>query len=346
MKRLLAITEGPDFVCYRYRIGAFRDMLAERGWQLEVLPRAQSVGAFFQQLQTIAAADGVVLQRRLCGWARRTLIRWAAKVLIYDFDDAVFLRDSNCLKTAADASRFRRFRRTIRVADACFAGNNHLQERAVELAPNTNVHLMPTCVDPNRYRLAAHDSTGADVQLVWIGSRSTSASLVDAHAGLVAASQQTPGLTLKAISDYVPPLNNVRVLAKPWSNDTEAEEIAQSDIGIAWLPEHPWSLGKCGLKVLQYMAAGLPVVANRIGVHQQLVVHGETGFLANEPEEWGDAIAKLAHSPTLRREMGRAGRAHLVRHFSVQQWGPRFASLVDQLCCVENSAATVEAIAP
>ena len=79
----------------------------------------------------------------------------------------------------------------------------------------------------------------------------------------------------------------MKVVFRPWSRETETAELAEGDIGIAYMPDDSWSLGKCGLKVLQYMAAGLPVVANPVGVHREMIVHGETGFLADTPERVG-----------------------------------------------------------
>ena len=103
---------------------------------------------------------------------------------------------------------------------------------------------------------------------------------------------------------------------------------AAADIGISWLPNDLWSRGKCGLKVLQYMAAGLPVVANPVGVQGDMVRHGETGFLANTDEEWLEAIGRLARDPVLRQCMGRAGRRRVEAHFSV---GTGFASWLSLL---------------
>ena len=115
------------------------------------------------------------------------------------------------------------------------------------------------------------------------------------------------------------------------SASTEAEEIADADIGLSWLPDDTWSLGKCGLKVLQYMAAGLPVVANPVGMNREMVIHGETGFLASTREEWATAVTRLARDPQLRQQMGAAGRQFVERHYSVQRWAPVFAELIDRL---------------
>jgi glycosyltransferase involved in cell wall biosynthesis len=82
------------------------------------------------------------------------------------------------------------------------------------------------------------------------------------------------------------------------------------------------------LKVLQYMAAGLPVVANPVGVHCELIQHGRTGFLAETPAEWADAIAELAADPRRRGELGRNAREFVEGHYSVSRWGPRFAAIV------------------
>ena len=85
-------------------------------------------------------------------------------------------------------------------------------------------------------------------------------------------------------------------------------ELAATDIGISWLCDDLWGQGKCGLKVLQYMAAGLPVVANSVGVHRKMIVHGQSGFLADTPEEWAEAVSLLAENPSLRHRMGTAAR--------------------------------------
>src|SRR5256885_7993483 len=120
-----------------------------------------------------------------------------------------------------------------------------------------------------------------------------------------------PGVSLKLISDRFSEFGQLRIEPCPWSAETEPIEIAAGDIGIAWVPDDDWSRGKCGLKVLQYMAAGLPVVANPVGVQAKLVRHGETGFLASTDQEWADAVAVLASDPTLRQRMGEAGRHRL-----------------------------------
>jgi len=120
------------------------------------------------------------------------------------------------------------------------------------------------------------------------------------------------------------------VLCCPWSQATEAAELASADIGISWLPGDLWSRGKCCLKVLQYMAAGLPVVANPIGVQAHLVRHGKTGFLVETPEQWTEAIGRLAHDPELRRLMGRAGRQRVEQDFSVAVGARRWLDVLQE----------------
>ena len=328
--RLLALTAAPEFVCYRYRLNGFAPMLAERGWSLEPMAIPRSLAGFLEELPRIAAADAVVLQRTLFSWCKRRLLRRAAKVLIYDFDDAVFLRDSNQRRSAQSIQRWRRFRDTVRLADVCLAGNDYLRTQAVACAGPERVFAVPTCVDPHRYPVAGHCREGSDVELVWIGSRATLPSLELIKPGLHAANGCLPGLKLKIICDAFPEMRGMCVLPVRWSEETEAEEIAAADIGIAWLPEHPWSLGKCGLKVLQYMAAGLPVVANPIGVHRQLITHGETGFLAATPMAWREALLRLANSAELRRSMGARARERVLRRYSPDCWGPQFAAMVDE----------------
>ncbi len=336
--KLLALIASLDHVCYRYRIEAFAWALAEQGWLLQPVPLCRATWPRIAQLVAARHADAVILQRKLLPLWQLAILRRSAKCLIYDVDDAVFCRDSYHPKPPESWQRTARFWATVYAADATIVGNEYLRQRAASYVEPDRVHRVPTCVEPARYPPAPHRGVGSEARLVWIGQQATLPSLHCLQPHLAAASEGLPGLELRVICDQFPRLAGVRVVGRPWSSASEAAQLAECDIGIAWLPDDPWSRGKCGLKVLQYMAAGLPVVANPVGMNRHMVLHGRTGLLAKSPQEWAAAIRKLAADPPLRKRMGAAGRRLVQRQYSVPQWGPKLASAVAQ------TAARVRAV--
>jgi glycosyltransferase involved in cell wall biosynthesis len=211
------------------------------------------------------------------------------------------------------------------------AGNAFLAEHAARWTAEPRVHIIPTCVDPQRYPLAEPKRSGEGVELVWVGSASTLRGLQAIAPLLEDIGRNVPGVRLKLLCDRFLQLCHLPVHPALWSEAREAEEIADADIGISWIPDDLWSRGKCGLKVLQYMAAGLPVIANPVGVHCEMVRHGETGFLAQMPEQWIEAVRRLAHDPHLRRQMGRAGRRLVEARYSVTAGAACWRELLDRL---------------
>jgi glycosyltransferase involved in cell wall biosynthesis len=330
--KVLALTEGPNHVCYRYRLEAFAWALADRGWTLESLPLAANTFERSPQLREAQAADVVILQRKLLPLWQLHRLRRSARVLLYDFDDALFCRDSYSRKGSASWTRLAHFWATIHAADAVTAGNSFLAEQAATYVGDEKVHLVPTCVSPESYVPARHASHGGRrVRLVWIGQHSTLPCLYLADPLLEAATARTPNVELRVVCNQFPRLHGIRVVPRQWSQAGEAHEVADCDIGVSYLPDDEWSRGKCGLKVLQYMAAGLPVVANPVGMNCEMVEHGRTGFLARTADEWSEAIARLAADPELRATMGAAGREAVERRYSVEHWAPRYAALIDRL---------------
>ncbi len=329
--QVLALIEGVNQPCYRYRLEAFAWSMAERGLLLEAVPLEKPLLRRVRQLFAMRRADVVILQRKLLPRWQLAVLRWAAKRLVYNVDDAVFQRDSYHPKGPQSRTRRWRFAATMRAADLVLAGNEHLWGEATRYVEPQRVCVIPTCLEPTWYTPAAHRRPGSHVRLAWIGQRSTLASLACAGEHLAAAAAALPGLRLRVISDLEPTLPGVEVDFRPWSAATEAAELAASDIGVNWLPDDSWSLGKCGLRVLQYMAAGLPVVANPVGMNRKMVIHGETGYWATTPQEWAEAIARLAEDPALRQRMGAAGRRLVERAFGVAAWGPRMAAAIDAL---------------
>ena len=326
--KVMALTEGPNHVCCRYRIEAFAWALAERGLSLQAVPLRKGTWRRIGQLRAAGAADVVILQRKLLPIWQMVLLRRSARRLIYDFDDAMFQRDSYSPKGPKSRTRLARFWATVYAADAVTVGNDYLKQRTAAYVEPERIHVIPTCVEPKWYPPAEHRRVGVGTRLVWIGQGSTLASLDRAREHLAAAARRLPGLKLRLICDRTAGLGPLHVVLRPWSAATEATELAEGDVGINWLPEDSWSRGKCGLKVLQYMAAGLPVVANPVGMNRQMVLDGRTGLLASTPRQWAEAIARLAANPALRRRMGSAGRRLVQQRYSVAGWGPKFARVV------------------
>jgi glycosyltransferase involved in cell wall biosynthesis len=329
--RITALVRSPEHVCCRYRLAAFRPIWEQEGNQLRLRPWPQTWLSRLLLRRELGRADVVILQRRLLPAWQLALLRRATDRLLFDFDDAVFLRDSYAPQGCYSSARARGFAAVIRACDAVVTGNDFLRDHAALWTAPDRVHVIRTCVDPDRYPLAEHVRTGNRVQLVWIGSGSTLRGLERVRPLLELLGRQWPGLDLKIICDRFLQLQHLPVLCCPWSATTEAAELASADIGISWLPGDLWSRGKCCLKVLQYMAAGLPVVANPIGVQAHLVRHGKTGFLAETPEQWAEAIGQLAHDPELRRLMGRAGRQRVEQEFSVAVGARRWLDVLQQV---------------
>lgn len=327
---LLALVERHDHVCYRYRLAAFQPALEAAGWTLQCEPLAKGGRARWRQLRRVDEADAVVLQRRLLPLWQLALLRKRARRLIFDFDDAVFHRDSYHPKGVRSWRRMLQFWATLYRCDAVLAGNRFLHDRAAGFVDSERVHYFPTCVAPAHYQLA-DQASASPLRMVWIGQRSTVPSLHAAGPALAAAAEACPGLALRVISDVFAELPRVTVERRLWSSATEAADLAQAHLGISWLPDDDWSRGKCGLKVLQYLAAGLPVIGNRVGVHREMIIDGVTGFLADTPSEWASAVRRLAHDSSLRRTMGRAARRHVEQHYSVERWQQPFVSWLDRL---------------
>lgn len=326
---LLALVESPDHVCCRYRIAAFAPALQASGCLLTCQGIERGPLARIGQLRRAGRYDAVILQRKLLpGWQLR-ILRNAARRLVFDFDDAVLYRDSNDPRGPDDPRRRRRFAATMAAADTIVAGNDFLADCALRAGARVeDVHVIPTCVDPGQYPAAAErrgpEASSSRLDLVWIGSASTLRGLEQPAAIWSELARHVPGLRLRVICDRFPRDFPIPVMQVPWSESDEARQLAAGDVGVSWLPDDRWSRGKCGLKVLQYQAAGLPVVANPVGCQVEMIHPGENGFLAASPAEWVDAIGRLAADPGLRARMGAAARRRLEADYSLRAWSEAF----------------------
>jgi hypothetical protein len=202
------------------------------------------------------------------------------------------------------------------------AGNDFLADCALRAGVAADrVRVIPTCVAPGRYEpRPPGGASGRGLELVWIGSSSTLQGIEQRRPLWERLAREVPGVRFKSICDRAADLGSMPVTTVAWDSATEARELAAADVGVTWVPDDLWSRGKCGLKALQYMAAGLPVLANPVGVHTEMVRPGVNGLLPAGDDDWVSAVRLLADDPEGRLRMGRAARLSAETDYSVAAW--------------------------
>ncbi|MCK6481269.1 MAG: glycosyltransferase [Planctomycetes bacterium] len=328
--RLAVLSAEPGGPSVRHRWTRLAPLLAEAGLDLEVVELPKAGGARREAFARAGSAAVTVLQRRLLRSADFERLRDAARRLVYDFDDAMPFREpwrENPLSTM----RGNRFLRSCSESDAVLAGSEELAALARGCGPRA-LFVAPTPVDPKAYGPEPSPRPpGGPARFGWIGSRSTRPYLDAVAPPLRAACAALPGAALLVVADEPPVLEGVPVEFVPWTEEGEAEALRGMDLGIMPLLDDPWSRGKCGFKLLQYAATGIPSVASPVGPNRAILEHGPAGLLASTPAEWEEALLRLARDGDLRARLGAAARRHAVSRWSVEVLGPplaRFLSLV------------------
>ena len=311
MPEILFLHKGNHAASTRYRALQYFDCLGEAGWTSREMKVSGSIAHYRAALQVARRADVVVVLKKPFTLVFRWLLRRAASRLVFDFDDAVYVRDSG----ADNARRLKQFQNMLAQCDDVWAGNEELLSTAANFAARHC--LIPTTLAFARYQVKA-DKPDSTIDLVWIGGSASRPWLESILPILEKAASETPGLRLKIIADFTVQSKQLEVIEIPWSEGIEAQALASAHIGIAPLPDNAFTRGKCGLKTLQYMAAGLPVIATPTSVQSQMVQAGKNGFLADTEQDWLDAIRRLASDAGLREKMGLTGQAICIQHYSIE----------------------------
>ncbi len=250
-----------------------------------------------------------------------------ASVDVYDFDDALFL--------GSISSQNRSFRVLKREGERCVA---YLRRARLVLAGNAylasfagghakRVEIVPSCVDPAAQPLRRHDDV--DVLTVgWMGSATTTPYLREVMP--IFETINRDGVRMKLVTVGAGPLPARPWLEqRRWTLESEPAQLASFDVGIMPLSDDPWTRGKCGYKLLQYFAAGVPAVGSPVGVNRALLARG--GIAATSPEEWRAGLEAFAGDVSARRQAGLEGRRQVEADYSYQRWAPELAALLRSL---------------
>ena len=189
-----------------------------------------------------------------------------------------------------------------------------------------NLIFLPTVIDLDKYPLCGLQKENDAKEIVWMGSPSTTKhfKLVDKALGRLSEKYD---FTLKVIGGKVELDKRIKTKFEDWSAQTENKDLAESTIGIMPLENSYWEMGKCGFKLIQYMASGIPVVASPLPANRGIVT-SDVGFTAESEDEWYEKLSLLLESFELRQKMGQAGRKRAEESYSYQVWGKKYVELL------------------
>ena len=179
-----------------------------------------------------------------------------------------------------------------------------------------NLHYLPTVIDMEDYPVEIRRKPDNAVPIiVWIGSPPT-VKYLKIVGNALRRLAKTREFTLRIIGGNAE-ISGVNIECMAWSGEKEFELLYGSDIGIMPLESSMWENGKCGLKLIQYMAAGLPVVASPAPANEEIVTAGEDGFIAGNEEEWIEYLSRLLEDKGLRAALGHSAREKIRRRIPI-----------------------------
>jgi glycosyltransferase involved in cell wall biosynthesis len=245
---------------------------------------------------------------------------------VVDYDDAIFHRYDQSRSPIIRALLSNKLNPLISGAHSITAGNKYLAEYA-RLHGASRIEVIPTTVDINRYHTPTHRNRNRnEFRVGWIGSPSTAA-YVDLIRGPIQDLAKERKIRFVTIGAPPLQLDGVPMEQHSWALETEANLIATFDVGVMPLANSSWERGKCGYKLIQYMASGIPAIATPIEVNNEIVTK-ETGFLPKTMDEWTEAFQTLCASPDLALKQGLAGRKRVEENYIMQVTGPKIAEIL------------------
>lgn len=274
----------------------------------------------------LTSDDVVVIDREIFDdptFSFEERFRRTARKFVLDLDDGVFLRYPE------------KFERLARMADLVICGNPLIQQWALERNPRTTI--LPTCVELAQYpEKDWSQSSTSRPRIGWIGTTGNLRYFQVAAPALRQLATEFDFELVVIVPEIGPlsdvDLSGVRVRHVAWNGPREVEQLREIDIGLMPLfSDNEWDKYKCGLKLIQYMAIGIPAVASPVGVNASIVEHGRDGFVAANDSQWEETLRLLLNDATKRRAVGTAARQTVRERYSIEANFPKYEAELKKL---------------
>src|SRR2546423_2081892 len=339
MLKVTALTSGKHVPSSRFRVRQFIKPLASLGIQVSEYPLiikkytpgiSPMINAFSDILKMFARAPGLLAAKSSdVTWLERELVprrytfeRFAGPKRLFDVDDAIWLTDES------------RFSEEIaKHSTGVIAGNQFIADYYHKLG--VRVWVVPTSVDTESWKPELKKKRNGWT-VGWIGSSSNLKYLYAIEESMADFLAEHRTSELLVVCDRKPSFKIILPTAwkfARWTPENELKLTQKIDVGLMPLPETAWSRGKWALKMLLYMAVGLPVIASPVGVNSEILRQAEIGLPAVNKDNWYEALRLLFADRKRAFSLGRAGRRLVEEQYSVKQNVCKLAQIIGEAAC-------------
>ena len=247
------------------------------------------------------------------------------KKIIYDFDDAIWVKTSSEANPMAAAIKCTwKVKKICRYSYIVSAGNEFLASYARQYCKDARV--IPTVVDTDNTHNQLKEQTGKSIVIGWTGTF-TNLKYLDIVVPAIERLQKIYDIEFIIISNKNPEIKQLRYTYIPWNAETEIADLMKFNIGVMPLEDTEIEKGKCAFKAIQYMSLGIPAVVSPVGANCEVVENGVTGFWAKSEDEWHEKLELLIKDRDMRIKMGALSRNDIINQFSVKSTSKPFYDL-------------------
>jgi len=327
--KIIFLTHSSD-QGHRFRVEQYFPYLMAHQVEPKWQPHSGSWKERLLIYQQLPFFDVVCIQRRLLSPFEFYWIRKKSSKVLFDLDDAVMYRSSSSPRPHS-LSRWLKFRWMVKGSDVVIVGNQFLKNEVLKVDREKKVFVIPTSIDTSLYPQKKKISERPEIILGWIGTKGNLKYLKKLEPVFGTLHQRFPQVKLKIVSNDFYDSSHLPIVKKPWKLEDENEDLISFDIGLMPLNDDLWSRGKCGLKIVQYLSVGVPVVCTPVGINTDIVKNGENGFWATNHQEWVDRLSTLIQNQDLRYRMGLKGIETVEREYSLAVTSEKFLQVLQSL---------------
>jgi len=325
--KILFLLEGENTPSSRLRVLPYINHVHNAGFDIKLIYIPNNFLYRWKIFIEAYLSDIVFIQKKLFHYWEIYFLSKLNKNIIYDFDDAVMYSSNNGLSSDFDINRnkYKRFLKTVQASKWVIAGSKDLKNSIKFYAEK--IAVIPTPIDTDRYIPKLYKQKGEDITIGWIGTKGNLIYL-NLIKNVLSSLAKKYSIFLKIVCDDFIDIEGVPIIKKKWSLEDEIVDLQSFDIGIMPLIDNPWTRGKCGFKILQYMGVAVPVVCSNVGINKSIIKDGINGYLASNENEWYNKLSILIKDSDHRKDIGIKGIETIQKEYSLKLNLQRFLEVL------------------